>query len=662
MTHSEKDRIYTSNSDFKYWAPHGVKVSPDGKYLYVNVERTGNTRDPSPEVRHGQEQTKMLVFDLSTKKLDKEFKYNVFSDTDIQNSDLSASYDLSPGTHNFVFSPDGKDLWLYSGITGVSRMNPKTGEITARMNNFNGSVRALSFNKDGTLLVSATNEISFVDINSLKITKKIGNLGVGQILYSKATHDVKYVIAPAVWEGKLLIIDVEKEKIVKTISSGIDPVQVIISPDGKTAISTHGRSRWLTEINLEDFSVKKIIPTIGGPNGAAFINWNEKKAKKTVKFASFLSFTGNDSKISREIRLGYQFWKDKVNSAGGIYHNGQAYNVEIVYVDTESSQDYKYLKQVFADFIKTEEPDFILGTYGNIANKVASEIAEDEGMIYITSSGYQLDLYSNANKNTYGINSILEDSSYEAIKAIKSHISPKPQTIAIISSSHQIDFAQKERKLIESRGIKILGDKIHEFNIDIANEIAEKMAELMPDIILVLADHTESISLLKSLDYYDVTPGAIILNCGITMQYFAEKIGILSKNIMGSIQWSKKIFNSGHDRFVNAEDYNREYFMEYSEHPSQFAAGASATGAVFEEILRNSRSMDISEIRSATKKIDLATFYGHIKFGNDGANIAKETLFVQLQGQEISEETNEVLVWPRKFSGKNNVIWPFHKQ
>src|SRR5690606_13608673 len=117
------------------------------------------------------------------------------------------------------------DLWIFSGRGGISKMEAATGKILAQLTDFNGSCRGLAFTKSGKLLVSATNEIALVDPKAAKILKKIGNLGAGQILYAKATPDEKHALAPAVWEGQILVVDLNTDKVVKRISTGVDPVQ-----------------------------------------------------------------------------------------------------------------------------------------------------------------------------------------------------------------------------------------------------------------------------------------------------------------------------------------------------------------------------------------------------------------------------------------------------
>ena len=266
----EVDGYYTCSDSVRYWGPHGVKVSPDGTSLYVNVERVVGLREPDPTAAPGQEVTKMLVYDIATKALKRTF--DITTEAPLTKVERAMRFAVEPhqdfgvprGSHNFVFSPDGNDLWIFSGRNGISKLNPTDGKVIAQLSDFNGACRGLAFTKSGKLLVSATNEVTLVDPKTATIIKKIGNLGVTQILYSKATPDEKHVLAPAVWEGLILVIDVDAGKVVKRISTGIDPVQVEIAPHGNSAYVTHGRSYWLSEIDLTTFEERRRVATKGG--------------------------------------------------------------------------------------------------------------------------------------------------------------------------------------------------------------------------------------------------------------------------------------------------------------------------------------------------------------------------------------------------------------
>ncbi|MEP0985078.1 ABC transporter substrate-binding protein [Ekhidna sp.] len=660
---AEIDRLYTTDLDISVttWAPHGVKVSPDDKYLYVNVERTEESRYPSPGVSHGQEHTKMLVYDLKTKKIANSFSLEsgqIPQEKDYKGTDfnpLVGTYELLPGTHNFVFSPDGKFLWLFSGVTGVTKINPLTGEVLARMTDFNGAVRSLAFSTSGMLLVSATNEVSLVDTEKLQIIKKYGDLGVGQILYSKITYDEKYIIAPAVWEGKILIIDVKSGKIIKRITTGIDPVQIELSPDGKTAISTHGRSNWLSEIDLTNFSISKRIQTTGGPNGAKYVPMPKQPIKKeALTLCAFLPFTNKYGAEGREIRLGYQFWNEKVNKAGGLYHNGKSYKSDIIFIDTESADDPKSLTDLFEHTLKSEKIDILIGSYGYEASNALAAVADKHGVFNLTST-LNAPIKGVKYKNTTNLNAFDHGNLIEALSAIFSSVTPKPDRMLVISSDSK-DLTEETKILIaklKGRNVQVIKDKKGSdyFTIPAAgiDGFTEEIIQKYPDVVFVNGSKEDLVRLIKSFDKYYFTPGAIVINQDLSFSYLERRLHKLREGLLYMPKWSKNINNSSQDRFGSAFDFDREYYDEYSERPTSLAAGGAAVGVILEELLRNASSLDAKDLHKVMKELDYQIFYDLINIGSNGDNSKKQPYVIQVQ------DNDHIVVWPRHLA-KNNRI------
>jgi ABC-type branched-subunit amino acid transport system substrate-binding protein/DNA-binding beta-propeller fold protein YncE len=701
----ETHRLYTCDDNFRYWGPHGVKVSPDGQYLFVNVERVVGRRDPDPTAGPGQEQTKMLVFEVATEKIvasfsmpppseerplqlkqqggmDERFflysfpqrKLNSFSSPQplhLTSHTSEIIYDVPRGSHNFVFSPDGEHLWIFSGRGGISRMNPFTGEITAELKDFNGSVRSLSFTSNRQLLVSATDEISLVDPATLEIVKRIGNLGVGQILYSKATPDARHVLAPAVWEGLILVIDLESEEVTHRIQTGVDPVQVMVAPHGRSAYVTHGRSRWTSEIDFSTFTESRRILTQGGPNGAAFAPWFERPTQGTITFGACLPVSGEHSVEGREMRLGYQYWQDETNASGGIMVDGRACQVEIAFADTESKTDESSITEITEKVIADHQVQFLLGTYRSLPNLYVAKVADHHKIPFVTATGADEVIYNHGFKYVFGIMSPAHRYLSGVISSLWAHLSPKPRTITFLSCDDAASLAdaQSTAQFAQQKGLQLIypddaslhieppGIVVYRHLSTQFEELIKLIREVAPDIFMNTGHRQESIALVRSSHANHFTPGAIALNFGFTIPAFRTLVGAAANGIFGSSQWTDAVSNCGHDRFGTAQDFSRNYFAEFSEKPSYLAAGSAACGVVCEEAIRKAGSSNPQRLRDALSAINLTTFYGQIDFDERGLNTAKPIITVQLR--QHGDEIREIPVWPPEVAGTNRPVWPF---
>lgn len=347
---SEKYRLYTFDpADYKDYeqidsAPHGVKLRPPHEsQLFVNVEK-GN---------------KILVFDVNEKKLVKQIP-------------------VSPNTHNLFFSPDGKTLWLMAGKDGVIRMDADSGQVTGSVS-LPGAVRGLKYTPDYRyLMASAVNQIVFIDPDSMTIQRQFDALGVGPILYSDITPDERYIIAPAAFDHQVIVIDVATGKVIKRLVTGLNPINVLISPDGHFAYISNATDKHISKIDLNTFEVTA-FRTHEGPNGLAFIPSFDNKAHKTLTLGVALPFTGPDGIKGREMMRGYEYWRSTLTKAGGLVIDDEIYDVSIVYLDTESQPEKQ--TSLTKELISQYKVQGLLSTYGDVAYALEQKQAEQAQML-----------------------------------------------------------------------------------------------------------------------------------------------------------------------------------------------------------------------------------------------------------------------------------------
>jgi ABC-type branched-subunit amino acid transport system substrate-binding protein len=539
-------------------------------------------------------------------------------------------------------------LWLFSGVSGVSKINPLTGEVLARITDFNGAVRGLHFSKSGNLLVSATNELSLVNTKTNQIIKKFSNLGVSQILYSKITNDEKYILAPAVWEGKILIIDVETGNVIHRITTGIDPVQIELSPDGKKAVCTHGRSNWLTEINLKDFSISKKIPTVGGPNGVKYVPLPQFKQHDTLRFCAFLPFTNKFATEGREKRLGFEFWMNSVNKSGGLFHQGKAYHVVIDFLDTESEQDEKVLSSMVEEYVGNHKIDFFLGSYGYIANEVVAQIAAKKNILNLCVDSDNTPLKAEK-ETTYKIDENFQDYINDMVKSVLNKSNIAHRKICILATDNQTFINESNvfsTNLIKNGFTVVENGNNPYFTIPKdKNDIKQLVANIMrysPGLLLINGDLESIKGIMKELNsssFQNVKP-MIGINADLSFSGFNATLEDNNYQIFSFAHWTQTINKNTHDRFGSSEDYFRAYYEEYSERPSSLAAGASAVGVIYEEAIRNASSLTVEGIKEVLNNLSYEIFYGKIDFNEQGINILKKPCIVQIS------------------NGKKQLIWP----
>jgi DNA-binding beta-propeller fold protein YncE len=231
-----------------YTAPHGLKLRPPRhRELFTNTEI-------------GKEA--MVVFDAAS-------------------GDIARTFPLPPGVHNFLFNADGSVLFAFTPKGEVLSLDAESGKLLGRATT--GSPRGLAWTSDShDLIVSGRNEILFLHPATLSIERRIADLGVGQVFYPQATPDGRFILAPAVLDGVVLVIDVKTGEVSHRIPTG-SPLLFILSRDGRHAWISNvlvpaamlgpngvGREGGVTRLDLTTFSVTP-IPGTPDANGLAVV-------------------------------------------------------------------------------------------------------------------------------------------------------------------------------------------------------------------------------------------------------------------------------------------------------------------------------------------------------------------------------------------------------
>lgn len=709
----EVDRLYTIFEGKKFWGPHGLRVHPNGKELYVSVECVDERYTKSNTIP----KVVMLVFNLEDNSV-----RNLIPVPSSKGL-LDHTYPVLAGTHNFIFAPPrfSKDsdkkkvsLWYYSGLNGVTCIDPENGQITKHYattseappkNNIpllNVAVRGFDVSEDGsTLLVAAQNELAVIDTTqepSQHSITKFGDLGVGQIFFPTLIPGTKLALAPAARENQVLVVNIDpndkrtgKERVLKRLITGTDPLQAAMSPikGERVAYVTNANSAWLSELHfneaVNDFKIRHRIYTQGGGNTIAFSMFLPHPPTRVLKFGVCLPFTGDYAAEGRECRLGLQFWEDFINNAGGMVVNGQRYRIEICDSDTESKTDEVELKVVFSKFLDKHKGEsrhhalqVMFGTYPPSANLVLAKLLPPT-IPLITSTGRDPSLFNQGFKNVFGISPLKQGSDLkDTVQTIFKHVFPKPQTAMILSCNHGDYLADSLdlEKYLKEIGIKLLNplaadtssnsaiiqySHCHTYEgfealkelkalISKLGGLAKDHCHFYPDLLFVSGHRKEVATVINGLAKEDFSFGALSSNVGITSYHFLNKVTVPIENVMGSVCWSDRCCDFAQDRFVSSFDFYRMFDEVYSESPSEFVAGFVASGVVAETALRKTYPAQSNE------------GYSPESFISELSNLDFDSFYGPIMFDESGVNINKPLITVQLRSENSNLVgipvWP----
>ncbi|AVK75776.1 YncE incomplete domain containing protein [Pandoravirus neocaledonia] len=399
-------------------APHGVELSPDEQTLYVNCEHADPTNGVSPSI---------LAYDLSASAPCQSHSgivtvktFGICKGGGGDDGGIGASCSTGPvrsapidhrcaQAHHLVASPDGRVLWMMSGPQGLGAIDVVTGKALsdgavlapppgaealrglcwssggggggggcARDNDKdkrNDAVDGAAI-ADGTsstqthkplLLASGRDTLATVDPAAPAWVDVWRGFGVGQLLYSTSTPDGALLLGPAVWNGIVIVVDAHTGKLVRRVPTGLAPIHVNASPDGRHAYVTNAYESFVTEIDLRSFAIRRIA-TRSGPNGLAILTPSAVPAAAeapraraapdvdiVLRLTAAVDMTGTAvpgrrHDVGCEVLAGASMWARSIAGDGGILHLGAGsavkMNTVVDYADLESDSTGAVLASV----------------------------------------------------------------------------------------------------------------------------------------------------------------------------------------------------------------------------------------------------------------------------------------------------------------------------
>jgi len=358
-----------------------------------------------------------------------------------------------------------------------------------------------------------------------------------------------------------------------------------------------------------------------------------------------LSATGIYAANGQNTKNGYEFGVKKVNDAGGIKIGDKCYHLKVKYYDDESTP--ARAAQLVERLIDQDKVKFVLGPYGSPLTKAILPVIEKYKVPLVQGEAASRSLFTQGYKYHFGIVATSEkyitpviDMAAELAK--KAGKKPSDVKVAMIyqDDAFSLDVRQGTVDQMKKHGMKAAIDDRMPKDLNDITSFLTKVKALKPDVLVVSGHEKGAVTAARQMSEMQIqVPIVGITHCE------SAKVEIdfpkASEGFVCPTQWDETM-KAGDKLFGTAADYDKAMkaaHPEYKTVPYQ-TAQASAAIYVWKDALQRAQSLDTEKVREALTKTDMKTFYGGIKFAEDGSNPGKDIILRQIQG------------------GKYKVVWP----
>lgn len=369
----------------------------------------------------------------------------------------------------------------------------------------------------------------------------------------------------------------------------------------------------------------------------------------TIQLGSAISITGKYSQEGKNASDGYNFALKKLNDAGGVKIGGKAYKLEVKYYDDESTP--ARTAQLLERLINQDGIKFVLGPYGSGPTKAAAPVTEKYKIPMVEAEGASRSLFTQGYRYMFAALSTSEQYLSPVIDLaaeLAEKDGRKPGDLKVAMSFENDPFSLDVRAGVEDRakhyGMKIVVDDKMPRDLSDISATLTKIKALKPDVIVVSGHTKGATTATRQMKEMGVNaPVVAMTHC--ESADLVGKFGAGAEGILCPTQWAETLKYKD-PLFGTAMDYNTAFLAahsEYKEVPYQVAQ-ASAVIEIWANAFERAQSLDPQKLRDALAATDLETFYGHIKFGPAGNNVAKPMVLRQIQNGKY------VVVAPTKYA------------
>jgi branched-chain amino acid transport system substrate-binding protein len=369
----------------------------------------------------------------------------------------------------------------------------------------------------------------------------------------------------------------------------------------------------------------------------------EGLAQNVIRIGAPLALTGALADSGKKQKLGFDLWLERVKRAGGIKVGDQTYQVELVSYDYQS--DGKRAGELAEKLITDDKVNFMTAPYGSGHTKVTAVVAERYGVPIIACASSEA-VHDQGLKNLFGTLSPsigLIDAMLDKFSATKADL----QKIAILGRDDVFPklMADLMKTAAEKRGLKVVYSGYYAIGAVDHSAAITAMRQVKPDWVFVTGYSQDLILARKQMADLGLTAPIVTMITGPVYKEFIDALGPLAENVTSATWWHWATPYKGDDVFgTTKEFYDDVVKASGGTEPDYVHASSAAALVVLQKAIEKAGSLDRASVRKALAELDVMTFFGPIKFREDGMNASRSLPLIQIQGGK------PVLIYPSELS------------
>ncbi len=373
----------------------------------------------------------------------------------------------------------------------------------------------------------------------------------------------------------------------------------------------------------------------------------------TLKLGFTASQTGSQNVAGVNQLNGINLWIDAVNK-DGIKVGDKTVKFQTVFYDDESTTDR--VQQLYTKLATDDKVDLMISPYSSGLVDAAAVIAQQYNKIMITTGGATESTYQKGYTLVYQMYTPGGSYLTGALDLLAKE-DPTAKKVAIIHENDKFStgVAAAAEKYAKDKGYDVVMSEGYDTPINDFGPFLDKLKAAAPDAIIGGGHVADGTLFAKQIAEKKISAKFVALLVAPPETSFSQ-LGDPAVGVIGPSQWEPGVtYNADAAKTLNipwygpaVADFISAYKAKYNTDPTYHSAGGYAAGLILQKALEDAGSTDTDAVKAALDKMDVMTFFGHIKFDTSAGNHGLQTghTMVYMQWQKQNGNLVKVIVWP----------------
>jgi ABC-type branched-subunit amino acid transport system substrate-binding protein len=323
------------------------------------------------------------------------------------------------------------------------------------------------------------------------------------------------------------------------------------------------------------------------------------------------------------------------------------------------------VQELYTKLINDDKADFLVSPYSSGLTDAAAVIAQQNNKIMLTAGAASDSTYKKGFTMVYQTYTPASRYLTGAVD-ILAKLDQKAKKIAIVHEKDKFstDVVTDLKKYAEGKGYNVV---LFEGYDSGTTDFAPFINKIPPDIDAIMGGghFADTSTFAKQIYEKGVKPKVVALLVAPPEPKFAE-MGEACVAVIGASQWEPAAkYSPESAKAANKEwvgptvaDFVKDYKAKFKEDPSYHSAGGYVAGLLIEQAIRQAGSTATDKVKAELDKMDIATFYGNIKFDTNpaanGLQVGHDMVYIQWM-KDSGKYTKEI-IWPEAAKTKSPII------